>query len=93
MVCPAFVASAIYNKGIDGIARGELKVPAEAYPADKTAAYTLDRVAEKQGIIIVPVDWRTTGVWKGLYTGDKKAEEFLLSMAHDRRVEYEKAGL
>jgi len=90
-VCPANIATPIFNKGIDGQARGELRIPADAYPADKAASLVLDRVAEHRGIIVVPED-PYTDQWKGYVLGKPEAEEMLLQMAHDRREAFEKTG-
>ena len=60
VICPSFIASAIYNKTMDGKAHGELRMPDDAYPADRAASYVLDRVAERKGIIIVPEEPNTS---------------------------------
>ena len=91
VICPSNIASAIFNKGIDGESRGELKVPVDAIPADKAARYVLDRVAEKKGIIIVPEE-PNTGIWRGYVNGDPDVEAFGLKMAHDRRAAFETKG-
>jgi NAD(P)-dependent dehydrogenase (short-subunit alcohol dehydrogenase family) len=92
VICPANIATPIFGKGIDGKATGgELRIPDDAYPADKAASYILDRVAERQGIIVVPEEPMTDG-WRSYVRGDKEAEEGLLQMAHDRRVSFETTG-
>lgn len=90
-ICPANIATAIFNKGIDGTARGELRIPSDAYPADKAASLILDRVAEHKGIIVVPED-PYTELWKGYVLGTPEIEERLLQMARDRRDAFEKGG-
>lgn len=91
VVCPANIATAIFNKGIDGQAQGELRIPEDAYPADKAATYILDRVSEQQGIIIVPEKpW--TGLWQGYVLGKPEVEENLYQTARERRAAYEKGG-
>jgi NAD(P)-dependent dehydrogenase (short-subunit alcohol dehydrogenase family) len=87
-LCPAFIATAIFSKGLDGSV-GEQKIPEGAYPADKAASYSLDRVAERKGIIVVPEEPYTT-LWKGYATGDQATEKFLLTMAQLRRKEAER---
>ena len=91
VICPSFIASAIYNKTMDGKAHGELRMPDDAYPADRAASYVLDRVAERRGIIIVPEE-PNTSTWRGYVMGDPEAEAFALKMAHDRRVALETKG-
>jgi NAD(P)-dependent dehydrogenase (short-subunit alcohol dehydrogenase family) len=90
-VCPANIATPIFNKGIDGQARGELRIPVDAYPADKAASLILDRVAEHRGIIVVPEE-PYTQQWQGYILGNPEAEKMLLQMAHDRREAFEKTG-
>jgi len=90
-VCPANIATPIFNKGIDGQARGELRIPADAYPVDKAASLVLDRVAEHRGIIVVPEE-PYTQLWKGYVLGKPEADKMLLQMAHDRREAFEKTG-
>jgi len=90
-VCPANIATPIFNKGIDGQARGELRIPADAYPVDKAASLVLDRVAEHRGIIVVPEE-PYTQLWQGYFLGNPEIEKMLLQMAHDRREAFEKTG-
>ncbi|QYZ78086.1 SDR family oxidoreductase [Methanofollis formosanus] len=90
-ICPANIATAIFNKSIDGKTHGELRIPDDAYPVEKAAAFILDRVAEQKGIIIVPED-PNTDVWKGYVLGDREVEERLFQMARDRREAFEKGG-
>ncbi|ABN57061.1 MULTISPECIES: SDR family NAD(P)-dependent oxidoreductase [Methanoculleus] len=90
-ICPANIATPIFNKGIDGQARGELRIPDDAYPADKAAALILDRVAEHKGIIVVPEE-PYTDLWKGYVLGAPEVEERLQQMARERREAFEKGG-
>ena len=90
-ICPANIATPIFNKGIDGKARGELRIPEDAYPADKAATYILDCVAEQQGIIVVPEE-PYTDLWQAYVRGDPEARETLYQMARDRRAAFEKGG-
>ncbi|MFA5268581.1 MAG: SDR family oxidoreductase [Methanoregula sp.] len=90
-ICPANIATPIFNKSIDGKAQGELRIPEDAYPVDKAAAYILDKVAEHRGIIVVPEE-PNTEAYKLYWSGDRKAEQLLLAMARDRRAAFEKGG-
>jgi len=87
VICPGDIATPIFSKVIDSKGRG-MEIPDDAYPADKAASYILDRVAERKGIIIVPEE-PMTDMLKAYALGFKLAEEWLLKMAHDRRVAYE----
>lgn len=84
-LCPAFIATAIFNKGLDGSVGNE-KVPEGAYPADLAASYCLDKVAERKGIIVVPEEPFTT-MWKRCTIGEPAAEQFMSTMAQLRRKE------
>lgn len=88
-VCPANIATPIFNKSIDGKSHGELRVPDDAYPVDKAAVLILDRVAEKKGIIIVPEE-PYTGMWKDYVNGE--LDDMLTQMTRDRRAAFEKGG-
>lgn len=91
VICPSNIATPIFNKSIDGKAHGELRIPDDAYPADKAASFTLDRVAEQKGIIVVP-DNPTTSQWRSYVLGEPEAEEQLLQIARERREAYETTG-
>ncbi|MDD3112754.1 MAG: SDR family NAD(P)-dependent oxidoreductase [Methanofollis liminatans] len=91
VICPANIATPIFNKGIDGRAYGELRIPEDAYPAEKAASDILDRVAEHKGIIVVPEE-PNTRLWQGYVMGTPEIEEVLRQMAHDRREAFEKGG-
>lgn len=90
-ICPANIATPIFNKGIDGKARGDLKIPDDAYPVEKAASLILDRVAEQRGIIVVPED-PNTEYWRGYVLGDQEVEARLYQMARERREAFEKGG-
>ncbi len=90
-ICPGNIATPIFKKTIDGKEHEEAKIPEDAYPADKAAEYILDKVANKQGVIVVP-EQPQTDLWKGYVLGDEKIEELLMQMAHDRRIAYEEKG-
>ena len=91
VICPANIATAIFNKGVDGVAYGELRIPDDAYPADKAASYILDRVSENKGIIIVPEE-PSTEMWKGYVMGVAEVDEELYKMARERRESFETKG-
>ena len=57
----------------------------------RAASYILDRVAEHKGIIPVP-EQPGTNLWKAYVLGQKEVEDYLLQLAHDRRVLYETKG-
>ncbi|MBP2145443.1 NAD(P)-dependent dehydrogenase (short-subunit alcohol dehydrogenase family) [Methanofollis sp. W23] len=90
-ICPANIATAIFNKSIDGKAHGDLRIPDDAYPVEKAAALILDRVAEQRGIIVVPED-PNTDAWRGYVLGDQEVEAQLYQMARERREAFEKGG-
>jgi NAD(P)-dependent dehydrogenase (short-subunit alcohol dehydrogenase family) len=97
VVCPANIATPIFNKGIDGkpILGVELRIPEDAYPADKAAALILDRVAENKGIIIVPETGGYGGVpWTELRRRYVLGEldELMYQLARDRRASFETTG-
>ena len=81
-VCPFFIASAIFSKGLDG-STGDQAIPEGAYPADRAATFILDRVAERQGIIVVPQE-PFLGLWRAYANGDPGMEAFLLETAGER---------
>lgn len=85
-ICPAFVASAIFNKGIDGKPKGDLNIPDDAYPAFKAAEDILDGVQKQEGIICVPNEIRDD--WEDYVLG--KGDEKLFELSRERRANYEK---
>ncbi|NLX49952.1 MAG: SDR family oxidoreductase [Methanospirillum sp.] len=87
-VCPFFIASAIFSKGLDG-STGDQGIPAGAYPADRAAAFILDRVAERQGIIVVPEE-PFLGLWREYANGDPGMEAFMLETARMRGQQVER---
>lgn len=87
-LCPAFIATAIFSKGLDGSVGSE-KIPEGAYPADRAASFSLDRIAERKGIIVVPEE-PYAALWKRYATGDPAIEQFLATMAELRRKEAER---
>ena len=90
-ICPANIATPIFQRGADGSVNDKVRIPDDAYPVDKAASYILDRVAERKGIIIVPEE-PFTDIWKGYVLGDEQVEAELLKQAHDRRVSFATKG-
>ncbi len=90
-ICPANVATPIFQRTADGSVNEKAPIPEDAYPVDRAAVEILDRVAERKGVIVVPEEPWTT-YWGGWATGDPGMEAFLMQMAHDRRVSYETKG-
>lgn len=90
-ICPANIATAIFNKSIDGKSHGDLRIPTDAYPADKAAAYILDEVAKHRGIILVPPE-PVPEKYKMYWNEVPEAEASLVQMARERRAAYEKGG-
>ena len=84
-VCPFFIASAIFGKGLDG-STGDQKIPEGAYPADMAATFILDRVAERPGIIVVPEE-PFIHFWRRYVLGEASVESFLVEMARERGVQ------
>ncbi|AIS32339.1 MAG: SDR family NAD(P)-dependent oxidoreductase [Methanobacterium formicicum] len=90
-ICPANIATPIFQKSIDGTTHDEIKIPDDAYPVDKAAQIILDRVSEYKGIIVVPEE-PYTKQWKLYCQQNEEVEEVMLQMARDRREAYEKGG-
>lgn len=90
VICPGDIATPIFSKVIDSKGEGA-ETPKEAYPVDKAASYSLDRVAECQGRIIVP-EQPNSDIYGGYILGNQQVEEFLLNHAHDHRILFEKKG-
>ncbi len=90
-ICPANIATPIFQKSIDGTTHDEIKIPDDAYPVDKAAQLILDRVSEYKGIIVVPEE-PYTKQWKLYCQQNEEVEEVMLQMARDRRQAYEKGG-
>jgi len=84
-VCPAAIATPIWNKDVDGNSHGKLDIPDEAYPVDKTAQDILDEVAEQKGIIVVPKEPYEKN-WKDYINDDD--DEWLMKLAKERRSNY-----
>ena len=90
-ICPANIATPIFQKGPDGTVHDQIPIPDDAYPVDRAAVDILDAVAERKGIIVVP-EQPATDLWRGWASGDPETEALLMQMAHDRRVAYETKG-
>lgn len=90
-ICPSNIATPIFKKSIDGTVHDQIKIPDDAYPADKAAELILDRVSEHKGIIVVPED-QLIDLWHEYASEDPEADKLLLKMAAQRRDAYEKGG-
>ena len=90
-ICPANIATPIFQRTADGTVNEKAPIPEDAYPVDRAAAEILDAVSERRGVIVVP-EQPGTAIWRGWAAGDPEAEAFLMQMAHDRRVSYETKG-
>ncbi|MGZ4905549.1 MAG: SDR family oxidoreductase [Halobacteriota archaeon] len=90
-ICPANIATPIFQRKADGTVDEKAPIPEDAYPVDKAAFDILDRVSELKGIIIVP-EQPNTDFWRQYVLGNEEVEALLLQMAHDRRVSYETKG-
>ncbi|MDP1552915.1 MAG: SDR family oxidoreductase [Methanobacteriaceae archaeon] len=90
-ICPSNIATPIFKKSIDGTVHDQIKIPDDAYPADKAAELILDRVSEHKGIIVVPED-QLIDLWHEYASEDPEADKLLLQMAAQRRDAYEKGG-
>ncbi len=90
VICPGDIATPIFSKLVDSNGQGAA-IPAESYPVDKAASYTLDHVAEGDGRITVPYEPNHL-IYGGYILGDKNVEESMLKHAHDHRIRFEKEG-
>jgi NAD(P)-dependent dehydrogenase (short-subunit alcohol dehydrogenase family) len=89
VTCPSAVVSRIWKKPILGPVHEELEVPKDAVPAEEAARIILEGVAEKKGIIVVPEQpggW----IWHEYCNSSEAAEDLLMKMAHERRIEWSK---
>jgi NAD(P)-dependent dehydrogenase (short-subunit alcohol dehydrogenase family) len=90
VICPGDIATPIFGKLPGASSRGA-EPPAHALPAEEAARYSLDRVAERKGRIIVPYEPNHL-IYGGYVLGDDAVEEFLLKHAHDHRIRFETEG-
>lgn len=89
VTCPSAVVSRIWKKPILGPVHEEVEAPEDAIPAEEAARIILEGVAEKKGIIVVPEQpggW----IWHEYCNSSEDAEDFLMKMAHERRLEWAK---
>ncbi|NYB51666.1 MAG: short chain dehydrogenase [Methanobacterium sp. PtaB.Bin024] len=86
-ICPANVATPIFNKGLDGKPIGDLKIPDNAYPADKAAVDILNAVAEHKGIIVIPKE-PYENLWKCYVLNRPEAESFVRQMSEYKRAAF-----
>jgi NAD(P)-dependent dehydrogenase (short-subunit alcohol dehydrogenase family) len=87
-VCPGPIATAIYEKRL-GKPDDKMKVPGDAIPPETAAPFILDRVAERQGIIIVPEGFHDH-LWRSYVNGESAVAEMLAAHAHNRRIALER---
>ena len=90
VACPSAVVSRIWKKPILGPVHEEVKAPEDAIPAEEAARIIIEGVAEKRGIIVVPEQpggW----IWHEYCNSSEAAEDFLMKMAHERRIEWSKS--
>ena len=90
-ICPANIATPIFNKGIDGQAHGELRIPDDAYPVERAASLILDRVAEHKGIIVVP-EHPYTELWQGISSADRRSRRRCCRWPATAGEAFERAG-
>jgi len=86
-ICPANVATPIFNKGLDGKPIGDLKIPDNAYPADKAAEDILDEVAKQKGVIVIPKE-PYDSLWKSYVLNRPEAESFISQMSEYKRAAF-----
>ncbi|BDZ70734.1 SDR family NAD(P)-dependent oxidoreductase [Methanobacterium petrolearium] len=87
-ICPGNIATPIFKKSFDGTFHEQAEIPDDAIRADQAAVFILDRVAEHEGVIIIPEELRK--LWQAYVIG--VADDMFLQMAHERREAYEKKG-
>lgn len=90
VICPGDIATPIFSKLIDDKGKGA-NIPDGAYPADKAASYSLDKIAQKKGRIIVP-EQPNSDIYGGYVVENQQVEDFLVKHAHDHRILFEKEG-
>lgn len=90
VICPGDIATPIFSKIVDSEGGGA-EIPKSAYPVGEAVAYSLDKVSEGQGRIIVP-EQPNSDIYGGYILGNEQVEEFLLKHAHDHRIKFEKEG-
>lgn len=87
-ICPGNIATPIFKKSFDGSVHEQVEIPDDAIPAGQAGEFILDRVAEHEGVIIIPEELRK--LWQAYVIG--VADDMFLQMAHERRQSYEKKG-
>jgi NAD(P)-dependent dehydrogenase (short-subunit alcohol dehydrogenase family) len=90
VICPGDIATPIFSKIFDSEGSGA-EIPESAYPVDEAVVYSLDKVSEGHGRIIVP-EQPNSDIYGGYILGNQQVEEFLLKHAHDHRIKFEKEG-
>lgn len=89
VTCPSAVVSRIWKKPILGPVHEEVEAPEDAIPAEEAARIILEGVAEKKGIIVVP-EQPGSWIWHEYCNSSQAAEDLLMKMAHERRLEWAK---
>jgi NAD(P)-dependent dehydrogenase (short-subunit alcohol dehydrogenase family) len=89
VVCPANVASRIFGTPILG-ERVEAKPPPDAIPAAEAAKISLEGVANKQGIIVLPEEYRQ--MWRQYWSAPEASESLLRDLARQRRSAFQTKG-
>lgn len=89
VVCPGNVASRIFGTPILG-ERKEVKPPPDAIPAAEAAQITLEGVANKQGIIVLPEKYRE--MWRQYWRDPEADESVLRDTARQRRSAFQTKG-
>ena len=90
VICPGDIDTPIFSKVMDSKGVGA-QIPEEAYPVDEAVSYSLDRVSERKGRIIVP-EQPNSDIYGGYIMGNQQVEEFLLNHASKHRILFEKEG-
>lgn len=90
VICPGDITTPIFSKIVDSEGSGA-EIPESAYPVGEAVSYSLDKVSEDHGRIIVP-EQPNSDIYGGYILGNQQVEEFLLKHAHEHRIKFEKEG-
>lgn len=90
VICPGDIATPIFSKVTDSRGIGS-SIPEEAYPVNDAVSYSLDKVAERKGRIIVP-EQPNSDIYGGYILANEQVEKFLLKHAHEHKILFEKEG-
>ena len=89
VACLSDVFSHILEKPVLEEIREEKKGPEDLVPAEEAARIILEGVAEKKGIIVMP-EGPEGWLWNEYRNSSEAAEEFLMKIAHEQRIEWAK---